>query len=446
MGPKATGHVVEARVPLPAERKKVMERLAELNGPPAGILLIAQGHAQNYIPEPLRNPRPPSLKAIYRKDMAAKPIEEVQKECLKIVPNLHLTKPQITAIEQLTRGQRESADWPKYRAGRITGSTFHQALRTKVEAPSISLLVQICYPYQQSARKQQGSTISRRQPRCPEPLRYYCILNIFKCAHFLTCITTFARWGIDNEPKALASFEGRMMDEKEHDSFKINSVGLFISETHPYLAASPDGVVTCPCHGDYLIEIKCPFTHRHSSVKDAAEKDAKFPLRLSLPDGQGSFEMSKTHPYYYQVQLQMFVTGIHRCFFIVFTNVDLVYVLVKFDTDFMASKLHSAQQFWEKCVLPEMLTGCFTASRRMIQQDPAGNKENSYLPCWCQLEMLGEKVIHCSNPSCMVKIFHLKCVAKKLKRIPSNWKCDLCKKKAAKQKREEKKQKTLTLR
>jgi hypothetical protein len=45
----------------------------------------------------------------------------------------------------------------------------------------------------------------------------------------------------------------------------IKDCGLFISEHHPFLAASPDGVIG----DDGLIEIKCPYTARDFTPENA---------------------------------------------------------------------------------------------------------------------------------------------------------------------------------
>ena len=43
-----------------------------------------------------------------------------------------------------------------------------------------------------------------------------------------------------------------------------------------YIAASPDGIATCKCHGKILIEIKCPdnikYCRRYKSVSVPSRK------------------------------------------------------------------------------------------------------------------------------------------------------------------------------
>ena len=66
----------------------------------------------------------------------------------------------------------------------------------------------------------------------------------------------------------------------------------------PHLGASPDGLLTCTCCGDGLLEIKCPYSLRHTTLNSAG-KD--FYLQHT-PDG---LKLSTSHAYYYQVQGQL---------------------------------------------------------------------------------------------------------------------------------------------
>ena len=44
--------------------------------------------------------------------------------------------------------------------------------------------------------------------------------------------------------------------EKEHDNFRITKSQLVIGK-YILLGASPDGLISCDCHGDGVLEIKC---------------------------------------------------------------------------------------------------------------------------------------------------------------------------------------------
>lgn len=60
----------------------------------------------------------------------------------------------------------------------------------------------------------------------------------------------------------------------------------------PHLAATPDALCKCDCCGGGIIEIKCPFKHKDSYIKDVVDK--AFCL-----DENGI--LKKSHMYFYQV-------------------------------------------------------------------------------------------------------------------------------------------------
>ena len=43
----------------------------------------------------------------------------------------------------------------------------------------------------------------------------------------------------------------------------LKSSDFVISSDYPFLGASPDGLVSCDCCGEGLVEIKCPFRYRN---------------------------------------------------------------------------------------------------------------------------------------------------------------------------------------
>lgn len=57
----------------------------------------------------------------------------------------------------------------------------------------------------------------------------------------------------------------------------VEACGLFIHAQRPWLAASPDGLVT-DGPDRWLLEVKCPFKHRFKRVEDACKEDRNFCL------------------------------------------------------------------------------------------------------------------------------------------------------------------------
>ena len=70
-----------------------------------------------------------------------------------------------------------------------------------------------------------------------------------------------------------------------------------LSLTTPYLGCSPDGLVD----KDGVVEVKCPYTARDMTVTPVTVP------YLGLTDG--TLELKKNHPYYFQVQGNMLCTG-----------------------------------------------------------------------------------------------------------------------------------------
>lgn len=49
-----------------------------------------------------------------------------------------------------------------------------------------------------------------------------------------------------------------------HEKANLDPSGLHVDEIHPFLGASPDGLISCKCCGEGLIEIKCTYMHQNT--------------------------------------------------------------------------------------------------------------------------------------------------------------------------------------
>jgi hypothetical protein len=111
------------------------------------------------------------------------------------------------------------------------------------------------------------------------------------------------KWGVDHEPVARQEYEESM-------DTVVDQCGLFISKKNPIFGASPDGLVD---GGKGVLEIKCPYSVR--DVDLATMAPAQMPAFFECP--HGVFMLKKSHKYFYQVQLMMFVTGCQYAVFLV---------------------------------------------------------------------------------------------------------------------------------
>lgn len=124
--------------------------------------------------------------------------------------------------------------------------------------------------------------------------------------------------GIQMEKVALKKFEN---DFEMH----VVDVGLCIDIERPYLAASPDGLIA----ENFVLEIKCPFSGKDSKI----EAGKFFPFLTKEK------KLKTCHKYYAQIQGQMYVTKRKRCYFVVYTLLDMLVINVNYDKLFVESVL-----------------------------------------------------------------------------------------------------------
>ena len=117
--------------------------------------------------------------------------------------------------------------------------------------------------------------------------------------------TAAIQWGLDNEKNAIRDLEIQL-------GGKIKQCGLFVSKTHQFLGASPDGIFE-----DHLVEIKCPFILKDSEPTNFSNltKQQKWSFCCTLT--ASGLKLKKNHKYYGQVMCQMFCTGYRKTMFII---------------------------------------------------------------------------------------------------------------------------------
>ena len=102
-----------------------------------------------------------------------------------------------------------------------------------------------------------------------------------------------------------------------------------------YLGASPDGIVK-DVAGQLvkLVEVKCPFSARDKAVEQACIDDKSFCCGIV-----NNTPCLRSHHdyYYYQVQGQMAITGIHLCDFVIWTPKGIHVQTIHFNNEFWNS-------------------------------------------------------------------------------------------------------------
>lgn len=244
---------------------------------------------------------------------------------LESIPKLNST--QVNEIEKATNGQSNNDNWFQYRKGRITASKFYQ-VHTKVN----SILI-----------KDNGKTIN--VDSLISTLMNYKPLNPDIPA---------LKYGRNMEEEAKRVYNDKM--RKKHTGFQFRDCGLFLYATKPYLGATPDQLLYCKCCGEGLLEIKCPYSIRHT--KPTHENVAY----ITLDKETGLNKLKQTHSYYSQVQGQMAITGREWCDFFVYTAHGYLIERIYFNEHYWLSNLKNLEYFFNNYVAVELVTGHLIAN------------------------------------------------------------------------------------
>nr|XP_033467932.1 uncharacterized protein LOC117247459 [Epinephelus lanceolatus] len=166
-------------------------------------------------------------------------------------------------------------------------------------------------------------------------------------------------WGNYNEKYAVHNFE--KLNRRKHKGMKTTPCGLILYSQLPIMAASPDALVTCKCCGTRPLEVKNPFKHRALSIPKFAEQ----PDSCLHITPTGEIKLKATHPYYFQVQLQMLVTDADVGYFFLQTAspYNRYYTEeISFDPLLVEEIIAKSTIFFQSVIQPELLEGMLKSS------------------------------------------------------------------------------------
>jgi hypothetical protein len=168
--------------------------------------------------------------------------EDMQKLKDKFLLQLRQNHDQIKNIEESTRTQRDSSAWYEQRSVRLTASNFGRVCNMRASTNRSYFVKELLVP------NFSGNKFTK-----------YGIDNEINAFRAIKQVLTFT---IGNVPTSIIFLYKHIFTDINSD--QIKNCGLFISEQHPFLAASPDGMI-----GDFgLIEIKCPYTARELTPEE----------------------------------------------------------------------------------------------------------------------------------------------------------------------------------
>ena len=211
--------------------------------------------------------------------------------------SLAVTDDDIHRIERETVGQRKSSHWFDFRRYRITASIFGTILRRKSDIPPDSLVLRILQP-----------------------------------KNFTSAAT---EWGIQRELAVIEEYV-RHQQSHGHSNLSVAACGFYISKSHPYLGASPDGAIydpSTPAAPFGFLEIKCPYAHRNVTPMEASLTSG-FCSRQVSTDGTTQLCLRETHPYFAQVQGQMAIGCRPWSDFVLYTLKGISIQRISFNKDY----------------------------------------------------------------------------------------------------------------
>lgn len=118
------------------------------------------------------------------------------------------------------------------------------------------------------------------------------------------------RYVCNHEDDAVTAFTS--IFQNDHQDGTVGPCGLVVHLDLPHLGASPDGKLECSCHGSGILEVKYLTCLKEQTFDEAAcKKD--FCLERNE---NGALQLKKGHSFYYQLQLQLFLTKANYCCFV----------------------------------------------------------------------------------------------------------------------------------
>ena len=293
-----------------------------------------------------------------------------------------MTEESILKVEKETWGQSENKLWFDMRKGRLTASKHHDYY-TKINTIS----------------KSHNKKGIKTTPMVADIM--YGAKKINNPA---------LNYGIENEENALKAFYADQV--KHHEKFSIDKAGLFISYAKPFVAASPDAMMTCKCHGKSTVEIKCPYSLKDEVINLSNSKNCSF-----LCVENGKIQLKRSHKYYTQIISQMALTKTAQSYFVVWTNNSVFVEEIKFDERHWSRVETNLDVFYKTFVclailLIRPILFCGKCDKFILQ-------ENEIL----QNEQKDQSKIQCNDCCCY---FHKACEQNNFGSESLSWVCSLC--------------------
>ena len=215
-----------------------------------------------------------------------------------------------TDLEIKTRTQAQSSLWHEERKFRITASIMKTVCHRKPKTDMIPFI---------------------NSKLAPKPIT-----------------TPAIDYGKRNEDVAIGCYIDHQ--RKKGVIVKVCKCGLWIDSAIPWLAATPDSILEVG-EDRGCLEVKCPYVCANMSLAQASMKSSSF----CLQNGNGTLQLKRNHQYFYQIQVQLHVTRLLWCDFVVWTPNEIYIEKIDYDQRFIEKAISKARTFYFTVFLPAIV-------------------------------------------------------------------------------------------
>lgn len=152
------------------------------------------------------------------------------------------------------------------------------------------------------------------------------------------------QYGVANERNARHEYETMY-------NVSVKQVGVIVCASQPWLCASLDGVVVRDYQIINIVEIKCPASCKNQPVinEDTQEFNIKY-----LEWFNGYVLLKKSHIYFTQCQIQLYVSGQSVCDLFIWSPISSCCVRVYRDEEFLKNVIYNCEEFYFLNYLPKL--------------------------------------------------------------------------------------------
>ena len=196
---------------------------------------------------------------------------------------------------------------------------------------------------------------------------------------------------LKHEQVAIDKYEETL--KNKHTNFQVRKCGLFVNDQFPYLAASPDALVSCDCCGSGVVEVKCPFIYRDRNPCEIHDVDQNFlGGKHSSSNSVCPKNLKRNHKHYSQIIGQIHLAKVGYCDFLVWTTKGLHIERIEANKNYFENMEPKLKGYFIKIVLPELLTN------KLKSEIESSKVVTSY--CFCGKKEEYDNMIACDSKTC----------------------------------------------